>query len=70
MKKIALLHWTLVLLFVALLCFAGVGIKAAGIGQVLHQNEPRGDACGPWGRRGFSNECRTRRCVQGPRHRR
>jgi ketosteroid isomerase-like protein len=29
MKKIALVHWTLVLLFVALLCFAGVGIKAA-----------------------------------------
>lgn len=29
MKKIALVHWTLVLLLLALLCFAGVGIKAA-----------------------------------------
>jgi Na+-transporting methylmalonyl-CoA/oxaloacetate decarboxylase gamma subunit len=29
MKKIALVHWTLVLLFLALLCFAGIGITAA-----------------------------------------
>jgi ketosteroid isomerase-like protein len=29
MKKIALVHWTLVLLFVALLCLAGVGVRAA-----------------------------------------
>lgn len=29
MKKIALVHWALVLLFLALLCLAGVGIPAA-----------------------------------------
>lgn len=29
MKKLALFHWTLVLLVLALLCFAGVAIKAA-----------------------------------------